>query len=521
MKAFLLYRDQDFDPQASLPLNSPALIQDLELGTLLEAMALGDKFLFDVSRNVLLSGIDDAGAIRYRQAILRDCINNVDVIGTMYGISVEAIDRERKDYFSLYRSSPGTILYRSRSVLEMLLSQLGKLKTISEKNADLFESEGFTRLFTTVRDELEDAFFASAQNHLRQLRFRQGVLISAGLGKGNKGARYVLHETPKRMQGWLNWLFSDWFSRQGPNEYSFYLHPRDEGGARVLSELRDQGVNIVANTVAQSTDHILSFFRMLRTELAFYMGCLNLHRQLKHKSEPVCFPEPADLNERRHTFSGLYDVCLSLNLKSRAVGNAMNGDAKDCAIISGANQGGKSVFLRSIGLAQLMMQSGMFVPAQSFAANICSGLFTHFKREEDAAMQSGKLDEELSRMSDIVGQIKPNGLVLFNESFAATNEREGSEIAKQIVSALLEKRIKVFFVSHLYEFTHNLHAQNLRNAIFLRAERLNDGRRTFKLVEGGPLETSYGEDLYNKIFLPRTERSVGRAELQSNIHTDN
>ncbi|GLI35569.1 hypothetical protein DAMNIGENAA_30020 [Desulforhabdus amnigena] len=69
------------------------------------------------------------------------------------------------------------------------------------------------------------------------------------------------------------------------------------------------------------------------------------------------------------------------------------------------DQGGKSIFLRSIGLAQLMMQCDMFVPAESFSSNVCEGLFTHYKREEDPAMKSGKLDEELSRMSEIVDNL--------------------------------------------------------------------------------------------------------------------
>jgi DNA mismatch repair ATPase MutS len=115
-------------------------------------------------------------------------------------------------------------------------------------------------------------------------------------------------------------------------------------------------------------------------------------------------------------------------------------------------------------------------------------------------MKSGKLDEELNRMSDIVDQLTPNSTVLFSESFAATNEREGSEIARQIISALLEKSIKVFFVTHLYEFAHGFYDKKMENAIFLRAERQPDGGRTFKLSEGEPLQTSYGEDLYNKIF---------------------
>jgi DNA mismatch repair ATPase MutS len=115
-------------------------------------------------------------------------------------------------------------------------------------------------------------------------------------------------------------------------------------------------------------------------------------------------------------------------------------------------------------------------------------------------MKSGKLDEELSRMSEVVDNITSNSMLLFNESFAATNEREGSEIARQIVSALLENRIKVFFVTHLYQFAHGFCDKKMEGAIFLRAERQSDGKRTFKLTEGEPLQTSYGEDLYNRIF---------------------
>src|SRR6266487_1354022 len=206
------------------------------------------------------------------------------------------------------------------------------------------------------------------------------------------------------------------------------------------------------------------------------------------------------LSERRHAFTGLYDVALALTLEQGVVGNDVNADGKNLVIITGANQGGKSTFLRSIGLAQLMMQCGMFVPAESFSANLCNGLFTHYKREEDISMQSGKFDEELGRMSTIVDNITPNSMVLFNESFAATNEREGSEIARQIVDALLEKRIKVFYVTHLSEFARGFYDKGRDDAIFLRADRQLDGSRSFKLIEGEPLQTSYGVDVYNKIF---------------------
>ena len=169
-------------------------------------------------------------------------------------------------------------------------------------------------------------------------------------------------------------------------------------------------------------------------------------------------------------------------------------------MITGANQGGKSTFLRAIGLAQMMMQSGMFVTAESFAAGLCSGTVTHYKREEDASMKSGKLDEELNRMSAIIDALAPHAWVLLNESFAATNEREGSAIARQIALALLDARVKVVFVTHLYEFAHGLWEDRRGDALFLRAERREDGRRTFQLLPGEPLQTSFGRDLYEKIF---------------------
>jgi DNA mismatch repair ATPase MutS len=380
-------------------------------------------------------------------------------------------------------------------------------------HADNFKSEGFSELWAMLKRELSDEYLASIQTHLKELKFRDGVLISAELGKGYKGINYVLRKLEEGKWDWIKRMLpqTTWgrvkqlLPQSGPI-YSFTLHPRDEGGVRALSELKDRGIHLVANALAQSTDHILSFFGMLRTELAFYVGCLNLHERLVQKGEPSCFPVPAISSERRHSFKGLYDVCLTLSQKQKVVGNDVNADERELAIITGANTGGKSTFLRSVGLSQLMMQCGMFVPAKSLSANLCDGLFTHYKREEDTSMESGKLDEELSRMSGIIESITANSMLLFNESFTATNEREGSEIASQIVSALLEKRMKMFFVTHLYTFAHNFFEQRRGNSIFLRAERQSDGTRTFKLIEGEPLETNYGEDLYKSTFVDREEK---------------
>lgn len=122
------------------------------------------------------------------------------------------------------------------------------------------------------------------------------------------------------------------------------------------------------------------------------------------------------------------------------------------------------------------------------------------KREEDASMQSGKLDEELGRMSLIADSITPGCLLLCNESFAATNEREGSEIARQVIRGLRQAGVRVVFVTHLSDLAHSLWSQRGDTDLFLRAERLKDGTRTFRLPQGEPQATSYGADIYRRIF---------------------
>jgi DNA mismatch repair ATPase MutS len=494
MKVLLMVPDRDFAPE-KLPATEEALTQDLELSTLWEAMALGDRFIYQTVKQVLLSSLDDLTVIRYRLEILEDCLKNPAVVRDIYRLPLEAIENKRKNWMGIFGHYPSGILSSAVGMLDMFVVLLKELKRIADEHAGDFHSEGFTRFFAMIQQELDDDYFAIVESHLEALKFRRGVLLSAQVGQGNEGTNHVLRQSNLHDQNWIQRALAD-----KPRSYSFSVDPHDDHGARALGELKDRVINLVANAVAQSAEHIDSFFEALRQELAFYIGCLNLYERLVKLEEPVALPQVMAPGEGRHSFTGLYDACLALTMNRKVVGNEVNADGKDLVVITGANQGGKSTFLRSIGLAQLMMQCGMFVPAESFSGSLCDGLFTHYKREEDTNMASGKFDEELGRMSDIVDQVRPNSLVLFNESFAATNEREGSEIARQITSALLERHIRVFYVTHLYELAHGFYDSNMANALFLRAERQADGTRTFELIEGEPLETSYGKDLYHEVF---------------------
>jgi len=503
-----LEREPRSGPIAAATGSDAVLTQDLELTTLWNTMAAGDEFLFEVAKRAILSSLTDPDAVVYRQRVLADCLEHPETIRQLYELAIDALENERQVSPLWERSTPDTIVSRSVRVLTLQVEVLRRLRQIAEQQAGNFRSEGFSRLFAMLREELSDDYLQTVEHHLRELEFKRGLLESAELAQGNKGRRYIVRK--QREQRWTE-RFP--FGNRSPG-YTFTIPARDENGFRALDEIRGKGINLVADAVAHSADHVKSFFSMLRIELAFYLGCLNLRERLDAKGEPACFPTPLAAGERTLAAEGVYDVCLTLHLPDRVVGNEVDADGKSLVMITGANQGGKSTLLRSLGLAHLMMQSGMFVGAQSFRASICAGVFTHYKREEDATMQGGKLDEELARMSEIAGQITANSILLCNESFAATNEREGSEIARQVVRAMLDKQIKIFLVTHMYDLAHGFHAQGLDTALFLRAERQPDGRRTFKFVEREPLPTSYGEDAYRRIFGTGQAKSTALADTR-------
>lgn len=494
MKAHLMYRDRDFDPATALAPSRAVVAQDLELSTLLAAMADDDAFLLDVCQVAVLTGAGDPDAITYRQEVLKDCLAHEEVVREMYALAVEAIEADRKTWGALSHSEE-VVLHRSADVLQQFSVLLRRLRTLADNHRAQFRSAGLTTFLHMLTVQLDDDYLALLDEHLRRLRFRGGVLASARLGPDITGTDHILRRPNGPEPTWLRRLFTS-----ASTAHTLTIAERDIAGFSALSELRAHALSRVSHVLAESTEHVLSFFTMLRCELAFYLGCTNLHHRLQEVGAPTCYPVPTACGEPVFTGRGLYDPCLALLRGAPVVGNDLDAGESVLVVITGANQGGKSTLLRSVGLAQLMVQSGMFVGAQSLCADVRTILFTHFKREEDAGMRAGKLDEELSRMSDIANELGPGGMVLSNESFASTDEREGSRIAHQVLAAMLDSGVKVFLVSHMFDLTDGLFRAPPAPAVFLRADPGPDGRRTFTLSPGRPLPTSHGQDVYHRIF---------------------
>jgi ABC-type polar amino acid transport system ATPase subunit len=493
MKTFLMHPDRDFDATPPSKREPIQFTQDIELDVLLNTAAAGDRYLYEIMAAACAGAWEnDTPTIRYRQEILKDCLANPDIVRQFYAIAIEPFGRERSWDFSLYGRDASSMVGSSVRTLQSSLGVLRRLRNACSTNADLFSSAGFRQFFDTLERDLDDGYLEAAFTDLNNLTFRKGVLLSAQVGDGGKGVGTMLRKPQPRDLSWFQAVLTP-----GVPSYTLQLHPRDEAGAQAFGELQNRGLGLISDALYQSAEHVLGFLKALRAELAFYIGCLNLRDQLARIGESTSFPN-ATVEPRRFLCRNLRDVCLALTMARRVVGSDVDANGKSLVVITGANRGGKSTFLRSVGLAQMMLQTGMFVTADEYVSSRHTGLFTHYKREEDRNMRSGKFDEELMRMNAIADQIHRGAMVLFNESFAATHEREGSEIARQIVSALLENDVTVLFVSHMYEFARSFLESD--QVLFLRADRSEDGERNFQLREAKPLPKSFGVDLYQQIF---------------------
>lgn len=492
---------RDFDPKGPLCAEAATLNADLSLSVLLETMACGDKARHEVCTHALLAESPcDAELAHYRQAVLRDCLVRNGLAGELHSIAAAATAAERGIYHGIFSQYPQAVVRRSAEVLAAFVPFFRQLRALADEHAPHVTSQGWTQFFTTLREQLNEAFFDEVATHLRFLRDTDDLLLSARLDAYNRGCDHALRKRSTETQNWWHRWLRRWTEARRDAPFTFCIPFRDEAGFRALSELRGRGYASLAVSLSEAAEHVLGFFRCLEAETSFYLGALALRSALHAVGMNTCWPVPLPIGAGALACRNLYDPSLALRSLESVVGNELDADGKTLILITGANQGGKSTFLRALGLAQLMMHSGLFVPASSFAASIAPAIFTHFKREEDRGLRRGKLDEELARMARIVPQLSPHALLLMNESFSATNEREGSEISLEIVRALAEQAVRIVSVTHLHAFARAIDASALTIAMFLRAERREDGSRSFKLHPGPPLPTSYGQDLYRRIF---------------------
>ena len=176
---------------------------------------------------------------------------------------------------------------------------------------------------------------------------------------------------------------------------------------------------------------------------------------------------------------------------------SLDSNKQQIIIITGPNMAGKSALLRQTALITLMAQAGSFVPAESAQIGLVDKIFTRVGASDNISVGESTFMVEMNEASDILNNLSPKSLVLFDELGRGTSTYDGISIAWAIVEYIHEHpkaKAKTLFATHYHE--------------------LNEMERSFKRIKNFNVS---GKEIDNKVIFLR-KLVPGGSEHSFGIH---
>lgn len=230
----------------------------------------------------------------------------------------------------------------------------------------------------------------------------------------------------------------------------------------------------------------------------------NAARANKYIRPVVAYDDILDIKQGRHP---VIEKQLPAGEKYIANDVYLDTETQQIIIITGPNMAGKSALLRQTALITLMAQIGCFVPAESAHIGLVDKIFTRVGASDNISVGESTFMVEMNEAADILNNLSPRSLVLFDELGRGTSTYDGISIAWAIVEHIHEHkraRARTLFATHYHELNdmeesfpriknYNVSVKEVDNkVIFLR-----------KLERGGS-EHSFGIHVAKMAGMPKT-----------------
>lgn len=240
---------------------------------------------------------------------------------------------------------------------------------------------------------------------------------------------------------------------------------------------------LVDAVVSGLEDELASLVQLLG-DLEFYLGALGFRDEATAAGLAVCLPEFVEPSAPRE-LRGLFNPLLLVSGITPVPSDLLSDRLASTSLITGPNSGGKTRLLQSLGLTQLLAQSGLFVPASSARLAWASGLVASLLEETKADQAEGRLGMELMRIRALFERLQPGTLVLLDELCSGTNPSEGEQIFELVVTMMSQLEPQAFITTHFLTFANRLRSSGtVPHLAFLQVELDAQRRPTYQFAPG-------------------------------------
>ena len=473
----------------------------------------------------------DTEVISYRLDALEDIMHNPKLSPALHTAADRLLETEKKNSGGNGSPDSFTALGDRIEMLDSYISCMESLNTLSEELGDSIKSSAFKSFFSIIKERCECGEFIQMKRDISELKeaFSQKIRsvtvainfnaemrpISAGIvnfsDKPAGEKQNVFDRLFYKTSAYSDTVVSGRLRSGVPNEDG-YLNEADKALFEALEKLTSSYMRRLESALRAYDRLSFQKISMLSDQLDIFDGMTAIASSCEARGIKMCRPQFSD-TPRTARLTDLFDPCFYF--KAAAADSEAKGDDLVVTnslemddngrffILTGANNGGKTTFLRGAGLCFLMAQTGFYVPAAACVISPCDFIFTHFPKEEETGINASRFTTEIKDLKVISDLVSGNSLLLMNESIQSTTPKECADIAAEITRIFCIIGVRGIYATHITELalmcdeiTADPDCRSVPVSIVATVDE-ESGKRLYKIKRGQPLKQSYAMDIFN------------------------
>ena len=395
--------------------------------------------------------------IKERQDLFRDVTAIPEMADDLaaLGRMIQDLEEVRRQAAVYSSKTTEQALYTIRS-FSLIFEAVDRIGEIEKKYSEKIRSERLKEFFTIAEKFGKDPEFREDREYISLTAegidltksMTLCVNLDAKLEPYEVGVMEV-HDKPFAANSFFTGLLGDKNASRIRHISPLIPSPSSAAVREAVYRYLSSGIS---RSLKKKTDSMLPrvsrytvFLSDVKNEIAFLVRAARFFADLKGGARALTYPAVSSSFDTE----GLFSEKLLIGGTEKVVPNDVKcAGERRLYLLTGANSGGKSVFINMVGVTQIMFQLGLPIPASRSEMRIVKKLFCHFPNTDTD--RDSRFVDECRRMKDITDGTDGDTLVLMDESFSSTGDDEGCEVAAAVLDTIGKSGAYCFFSTHLH-----------------------------------------------------------------------